>query len=81
MATPVNELTVQEAHAEFGKLIDRIAAIDEKLVSGECGGATSETFVSKIHQLAPLYARISQLCQKLNIPWPQKLWRPPHFKH
>ena len=81
MATPVDQLTVQEAHAEFDKDMSHIAAIDEKLVSGNAGDADSETFSKKIKELAPLYAQISQLCKRLNIPWPSKLWRPPHFKH
>ena len=81
MATPVDQLTVQEAHAEFDKVMSRIAAIGEKLVSGNAGDADCEIFSEKIKELAPLYARITQLCKKLNIPWPSKLWRPPHFKH
>ena len=34
MATPVGNLTVDEANAEFGKLVNQITAIDEKLKSG-----------------------------------------------
>ena len=35
MATPVCNLTVDEAHAEFSKLVDQITTMDEKLQSGE----------------------------------------------
>ena len=81
MATPVSNLTVAEAHHEFGKLIDRIAAKNEELMSGKYGEAGSPDFIAKVQELAPLYARLCQLCKKLNVPWPQDLWRPPFFKH
>ena len=81
MATPVGNLTVDEAHAEFSKLVDQITAIDEKLQSGEFGEATSGPFIVKVQELASLFARISQLCQWLNIPMPKRLWWMPYFKH
>ena len=81
MATPVSNITVLEAHNEFQKLTDLIAAKHEELMSGKFGKAGGDKFVDKIRELSPLYARISQLCKKLNIPWPKKLWQPPHFKH
>ena len=81
MATPVGNLTVDEAHAEFGKLIDQITAIDEKLKIGEFGEATSAPFIAKVQELASLFAHISQLCQRLNIPMPKQLWWMPYFKH
>ena len=81
MATPVGNLTVDEANAEFGKLVDQITAIDEKLKSGEFGEDTSAPFIAKVQELASLFARISQLCQRLNLPMPKHLWRMPYFKH
>ena len=81
MATPVGNLTVDEAHAEFSKLVDQITAINEKLQSGEFSEATSGPFIVKVQELASLFARISQLCQRLNIPMPKRLWRMPYFKH
>ena len=81
MATPVGNLTVDEAHTEFSKLIDQITAINEKLKLGEFGEATSAPFIIKVQELASLFARISQLCQRLNIPMPKQLWRMPYFKH
>ena len=81
MATPVSNLTVDEAHAEFSKLIDQITAIDEKLKLGKFGEATSAPFIAKVQELASLFARISQLCQWLNIPMPKQLWQMPYFKH
>ena len=81
MATPVGNLTVDEAQAEFSKLIDQITAIDEKLKLGEFGEATSAPFIAKVQELASLFAHISQLCQRLNIPMPKQLWWMPYFKH
>ena len=81
MATPVGNLTVDEAHTEFSKLIDQITTIDEKLKLGEFGEATSAPFIVKVQELASLFACISQLCQRLNIPMPKQLWRMPYFKH
>ena len=81
MVTPINNLTVDEAHAEFSKLTDLIAAKNEELLSGEYGEATGQKFISKVQELSPLYAHMSQLCRCLNLPWPKNLWRPPYFKH
>ena len=81
MSTLVNNLTHDEAHAEFSKLTDLIAAKNEELPSGNFGEATGDKFITKIQELSPLYARMSQLCRQLNLPWPTNLWRPPYFKH
>ena len=81
MATLVGNLTVNEADTEFSKLIDQITAIDEKLKLGKFGEATSAPFIAKVQELASLFARISQLCQRLNIPMPKQLWQMPYFKH
>ena len=81
MATPVDNLTVSEAHDEFGKLTDLIAAKNEELLSGEYGEATGDKFIAKVQELSQLYARMSQLCRRLNLLWPKNLWRPPYFKH
>ena len=81
MATPVSQLTSQQAHDEFCRLTDLIAAKNEELMSGEFGEAGGSKFLAKISELAPIYAHMSQLCKRLNLPWPTKLWRLPHFKH
>ena len=81
MATQVANLTHNEAHAEFSKLVDQITAIDEKLQSGKFSEATSAPFIAKVQELASLFAHISQLCQQLNIPMPKHLWWMPYFKH
>ena len=81
MATPVSNLTVAEAHYEFGVLIGRIAAKNEELMSSKYDEAGSADFIAKIQELAPLYSRLCQLCKKLNLPWPEHLWQPPFFKH
>ena len=80
MATPVSNLTQDQAHNEFRKLTDLIAAKNEELLSGECGKATGDKFIDKVKELSPLYTQMSQLCRRLNLPWPTKLWRPPYFK-
>ena len=81
MATLVSQLTSQQAHDEFCKLTDLIATKNEELMSGEFGEAGGSKFLAKISELAPIYARTSQLIKRLNLPWPTKLWQPPHFKH
>ena len=62
MLTPVNNLTVDEAQAEFSKLTDLIAAKNEELL-GEYGEATGDKFIVKVQELSPLYACMSQLCR------------------
>ena len=81
MLTPVDNLTHDEAHAEFSKLMDLIATKNEELLSGEFGEATGDKFIVKVQELSPLYACMSQLCRQLNLLWPKNLWRPPYFKH
>ena len=81
MTTPVGNLTHDEAHAEFSKLVEQITAIDEKLQSGKFGEATSAPFIAKVQELASLFACIGPLCQQLNIPKPKHLWWMPYFKH
>ena len=56
MATPVNNLTHDEAHAEFSKLTNAIAANHEELQSGEFGEATGDKFKAKVQKLSPLHA-------------------------
>ena len=81
MATLVSQPTSRQAHDEFCKLTDLIATKNEELMSGEFSEAGGSKFLAKILELAPIYAHMSQLCKRLNLPWPTKLWRPPHFKH
>ena len=81
MATLVSNLTRDEAHNKFQKLTDLIAAKNEELLLGECGKVTGDKFIDKVQELSPLYTQMSQLCRRLNLPWPTKLWRPPYVKH
>ena len=81
MATLVSQLTSQQAHDKFHKLTDLIAAKNKELVSGEFGEAGGSKFLAKISELTPIYACMSQLCKRLNLLWPTKLWQLPHFKH
>ena len=81
MATPVSNVTNDEAHTEFSKLVEWITKLDQELQSGKFGNAGCETFNQKVHELAVLFSRVSQLCKRLNIPMPKALWRMPYFKH
>ena len=81
MATLVSQLTSQQAHNEFCKLTDLIATKNKELMLGEFGEAGGSKFLAKILELAPIYAHMSQLCKRLNLPWPTKLWQLPHFMH
>ena len=78
---PVNQLTVAQAHQEFTKLVDQISAKFVQLDSGEFGAVGTPAFDAKMHDLAVLFARMSQLCGRLGLPIPAHLHRPPFFKH
>ena len=68
MPKPVYLLTVQEAHKEYNSLTDIIWAKYEQLDSGEFGAVGTPAFNAEACKLANLLARVSQLCQKLNLP-------------
>ena len=74
-------MTVQEAHKECNSLTDKIWAKYEQLDSGEYGTVGTPAFNAESCELANLLARVSQLCQKLNLPPPKELYRPTFFKH
>ena len=81
MPKPVYLLTVQEAHKEYKSLTDQIRAMYQQLDSGECGAVGTPAFNAEVCELVNLLARVSQLCQKLNLPTPKELYRPTFFKH
>ena len=81
MPKPVSLLTVQEAHKEYSFLTDHIRAKYEQLDSGEFGSPGTPAFDAEACELANLLARVSQLCQRLNLPMPKELYRPMFFKH
>ena len=82
MPKPVYLLTVQEAHKEYNSLTDQIQAKYKQLDSGEYGSVdTPPPFKAEACELANLLARVSQICQKLNLPTPKELHRPAFFKH
>ena len=62
MPKPVYLLTVQEAHKEYKY---------EQLDSGEYGVVGTPAFNAEACELPNLFARVSQLCQKLNLPTPK----------
>ena len=64
-------MTVQEAHKEYNSLTDQIQAKYEQLDSGKCGAVGTPTFNAEACELANLLARVSQFCQKLNLPTPK----------
>ena len=81
MPEPVFLMTVQEAHKEYNFLTDQIQAQYEQLDSGEYGSVDTPAFKAEACELANLLARVSQLCQKLNLLTSKELYRPTFFKH
>ena len=81
MPKPVYLLTVKEAYKEYNSLADQIRVKYEQLDSDEHGAAGTPAFKAEAYQLANLLANVNQLCQKLNLPTPKKLYRPKFFKH
>ena len=81
MPKPVFLMTVQEAHKEYNSLTDQIWAKCEQLDSGKYGAVGITTFNAEACELANLLARMSQLCQKLNLLTPKELYRPMFFKY
>ena len=75
MSTLVNQLTIEEAHKDFKSLADKIAAKYEQLDSAELRAVGTPAFNAKSAELAVLFARMSQLCQRLNLPKPVQLHR------
>ena len=74
-------MTLQEAHKEYNSLTDQIRAKYKQLDSGKYGAVGTPAFNAEACELANLLARVSQLCQKLNLPPPKELYRPTFFKH
>ena len=70
MSTPVNQLTIEEAHKELNSLEDKIAAKYEQLDSSAFGTVGTQAFNVKSVKLASLFVHVSQLCQRLNLPMP-----------
>ena len=70
MSVPVSHITVEEAHKEFNSLADKIVAKYEQLYSREFGAVGTPAFNTKSAKVASLFAHISQLCQRLNLPMP-----------
>ena len=81
MPKPVSLLTVQEAHKDYSSLTDQIRAKYEQLDSGQFGSPGAPAFDAEACELANLLACMSQLCQRLNLPMTNELYRPMFFKH
>ena len=81
MPKPIFLMTVQEAHKEYNSLMDQIRAKYEQLDSDKYGAVGTPAFNAEACELANLLARVSQLCQKLNLLTPKELYRPTFFKH
>ena len=75
MPKPIYLLTVQEANKEYNSLMDQIQAKYEQLDLDESGSVGTTAFNAEACELANLLARVSQLCQKLNLPPPKELGR------
>ena len=74
-------LTGQEAHKEYNSLVVQIWARYEQLDSGKFGAVGTSAFNAEACQLANLFAYMSQICQRLNLPMPKEFHRPMFFKH
>ena len=81
MPKPVYLLTVQETHKEYNSLTDQIRAKYEQLDSDEYRTVDTPAFNAEDCELANLLAWVSQLCQKLNLPPPEELYKPTFFKY
>ena len=81
MPKPVYLLTVQEAHKLYNPLVDQIWVKYEQLDSGEFGAVGTPAFNAEACKLANLFAHMSQLCQRLNLPTPKELYKPTFFKY
>ena len=81
MLKPVFLMTVREAHKEYNSLTDQIWAKYKQLDSAEYGTVGTPAFNAEACELANLLARVSQLCQKLNLLTPKELYKPTFFKH
>ena len=81
MPKPVILMTLQKAHKEYNSLTDQIWAKYEQLDSDEHGAVGTPAFNAEACELANIFACVSQLCQKLNLPPPKELYRPTFFKH
>ena len=81
MPKPVYLLIVQEAYKEYNSLVNQIWAKYEQLDSGEFVAVGTPAFNAEACELANLFAHMSQLCARLNLPMPKELYRPIFFKH
>ena len=61
--------------------MDKISAKSEQLDSGKFGSPGTPAFDAEACELAHLFARVSKLYIKLNLPTPNELYRPTVFKH
>ena len=68
ITVPVSQLTVEQAHEEFNSLADKIAAKYEQLDSSKFKAVGTPAFNAQSAKLASLFAHMSQLCQRLNLP-------------
>ena len=57
-------------------MTDQIRAKYEQLDSGKFGSPGTPGFDAETYELANLLARVSQLCQRLNLTIPKELYRP-----
>ena len=81
MFIPVSQVTVEQAHKKFNLMAGKIAAKYEQLESHEFGTVSTPSFNAKFAELPSLFACMSQLCQRLNLPIPGQLHRLLFFKH
>ena len=81
MPTPMNVLTIEQAHKEFKSLVDYILAKFQQLDASEFEVVGTPAFNAKSVKLPRLFAHMNQLYQRLNLAMSTYLHRLPFFKH
>ena len=81
MPTPMNVLTIEQAHKEFNSLVDYILAKFKQLDSSEFEVVGTPAFNAKSVKLLRLFAHMNQLHQRLSLAMSTYLYRLPFFKH
>ena len=81
ISTPVNQLTIDQAHKQYNSLVDKIAVKYQQLDSSKFEAVGTPGFNAKSIELASLFACMSQLCQRLHLPMPTQVHKLTFFKH
>ena len=81
MSTLANQLTIEQAPKEFNFSVDKIVTRYKQLDSSKHGVVGTPVFNAKSAEFTSLFALMTQLYHRLNLPMPTQLHRLPFFKH